>query len=179
MPRGTRSSGYPIRQRTSSPNRAWAGFSSATAVTVAATSKVLIATATPLNLGIDLTILRTRGWLCYFAGTPTADRFISGAFGIMIVKDLAAAAGVASLPGPATDASDDSWFVHEWFISQLEFGTAVGMEPNFGNSRSFDSKAKRKIEEGEVAVAVVENLTGSGISFGVNFRCLDMIRGTR
>ena len=150
----------------------------AAGVTVGATTKVLIAVGSS-PVSIDLTILRTRGMLMAFPGTPTADRFISGAFGIMVVTDIAAAAGAASIPGPATDASDDGWLVHEWLLSEFEFGTAVGMNPNMGLARAFDSKAKRILEPGSSVVAVCENLTSAGFTFATNFRCLDMVRGTR
>ena len=97
----------------------------------------------------------------------------------MIVTDIAAAAGAASVPGPATDVDDDGWFVHEWFQSETEFGDATGIQGNFGNTKQFDSKAKRIIEEGQVVVVVVENLTAVAFSFALNSRCLSMVRGTR
>ena len=147
-------------------------------VSVPATSKVLVAVGTS-PVSIDLTILRTRGIMTAHPSSVTADRFISGAFGIMIVTDIAAAAGIASIPGPATDAADDGWLVHEWFMSKFEFGTAVGVDAAMGQQRLFDSKAKRILEPGHDLVAVVENLSGNGVDFGVNFRCLDMVRGTR
>ncbi len=151
----------------------------ASAVAVAATTKVLIATATPAPAGVDLTILRTRGIAAFIPSAPTTDRFASGAFGIMIVSAQAAAAGVASIPGPATNADNDGWFVHEWFITQMEFGTAVGIQFDAGQQRLFDSKAKRIVQEGEVLVFVAEVLSGSSVDFATNFRCLDMVRGTR
>ncbi len=148
-------------------------------VAVAAATKVLIATAVPAVAGIDLTILRTRAIMAAFPSAPTVDRFMSGAWGIMVVTDTAAAAGVASIPGPATDAADDGWFVHEWYMGAFEFGTAVGFAADMAQQRIVDSKGKRILEEGSVLVIVAETLSGSSVDFAVNLRCLDMVRGTR
>ena len=142
-----------------------------------ASSKVLVASAS--NAGdIDLTILRTHG--IYIAGRddPSGDQFVSGAFGMMIVTDLAAAAGVASIPGPATNADDDGWIVHSYFMNKVHFGTDVGVQWDAGNAWRFDSKAKRVLAQGRTFVAVVENFTPVAIEFAVSFRCLEMVRGT-
>ena len=160
------------------PNRGWASFASTALVTLSASSKVLIATAAPGVAGIDLTILRTRGQMISTRSTPAADQLLSGAFGMMMVTDIAAAAGVASIPGPGTDAGDDGWFVHEWILQEISFGTHVGTEFNAGVTRAFDSKGKRTLEDGQVIAVVAENLTASDFSFAVNLRCLDMVRGT-
>ncbi len=151
----------------------------ASAVAVAATTKVLIASAAGSPAGVDLTILRTRGIAAFIPSAPTVDRFSSGAFGFIIVSAQAIAAGVASIPGPATNADNDGWFVHEWFMTQMEFGTAVGIQFDAAQQRLYDSKAKRILQEGESIAMVAEVLSGSSVDFATNFRCLDMVRGTR
>ena len=149
----------------------------AASIAVTATTKVLVASAGQGVSGIDTTILRTRGIFGAFPSAPSADRFLSGAFGIMLVSNQALAAGVASIPGPATNADNDGWLVHEYFMGWLEFSDATGFL-NY-DMRIFDSKVKRIWEEGQSVVAVVENLSSNAMSFAVNFRCLDMVRGTR
>ncbi len=170
---GTRFAG---RTQGRTPNRTWNSFTMVASVAVAATTKVLIATGVPANAGIDLTVLRTRGIMMAIPSAPSADRFLTGAFGIMLVTDEAAAAGVASVPGPATDADNDGWFVHEWLMSRVEFSDATGLL-DYAIQR-YDSKAKRIFEQGQTLVAVVENLSSNAMSFATNFRCLDMVRGT-
>ena len=170
-----RRSSFP-RQTRRTPNRTWNALTSTSFTTVGATSKVLIATAAASPEGVDLTILRTRGVFVASKVSPSADQLITGAMGIMIVTDLAAAAGAASIPGPATDASDDGWFVHEMILDNIEFGTAVGTQTHRG--QRFDSKAKRVFQEGQTLVVMVENLSAVSFSFAINLRCLDMVRGT-
>ena len=165
------------RANTSRANRNWSAFVDAAVVAVPASSKVLVASAG--NDGdVDLTILRTHGIFIATRDDPTGDQFISGAFGMMVVTDLAAAAGVASLPGPATNAEDDGWIVHQYFMSKLHFGTDVSLNYDAGQQVRFDSKAKRILSQDRTFVAVVENFTPVAIEFAVSFRCLEMVRGT-
>ena len=103
-----------------------------------------------------------------------------GAFGLMIVTDKAAAAGVASIPGPITDIGDD-WFVYVPIVQQLGFATATGFNPGQGVHYPIDSKAKRILEgSGKVIAVVVENIHAS-FAFEIAFvmRILTQTRGTR
>ena len=80
-----------------------------------------------------------------------------GAFGAIVINDLAIAAGVASIPGPVTDESDDGWFVWQPFGSlygAVTVGTAS--RPTLMPIQ-YDSKAMRKVEEGFGIAFVVEN----------------------
>ncbi len=79
----------------------------------------------------------------------------SGALGLIVVSDQAVAAGVASVPNPATDSGSD-WFVYEPIAGHLVVGTAVGLHLNM-ESRVTDSRAMRKIGDGQDIVFVVEN----------------------
>ncbi len=168
---------YPQRSRTT-PNRTWAGLADAVPQTLAGATKVLFAIGAA-STGIDLTILRTRGLFSHRVTTLSGDGHYAGAFGFMVVTDLAAAAGIASIPGPATDVGDDGWFVHEWFSNTNEFMDATGFQSGADRSTPFDSKAKRILEEGKVVVIVVENVGVATMTFDMQFRCLDMVRGTR
>ena len=170
--------GGVARRTTSRPNRTWSSFTMAADIAVGGTTKVLVASGTS-PVSIDLIILRTRGIFYTVPAGPAADTIIIGAFGIMLVTDIAAAAGVASIPGPATDASDDGWLVHEMFASRIDFSTAIGINFDAGQQFRFDSKAKRIFQPGMQLVAVVENLGSASFRFLTNFRCLDMVRGTR
>ena len=84
-------------------------------VTVAAASKVLVSSGTPSNPGITETIVRTRGGFSIASDQAGASESQIGAMGLMVVNDLALAAGAASIPGPVTDRNDDGWFVWEPF----------------------------------------------------------------
>ena len=123
-------------------------------------------------------MLRTRGML-NVTNLTIADGFSSGAFGMIVVTDVAAAAGVASIPGPVTDASDDGWFVHQFFATKTELESAVGFSQQVLTQYVIDSKAKRIVEDGSVIALVVENSAGSTLQFHLQFRMLSQVRGTR
>ncbi len=86
-----------------------------------------------------------------------------GAWGLVVVSDLALAAGVASIPGPVTDASDDGWFVWEPLLNRMQ--SASLLEPRIFE---FDSKAMRRVEEGSGIAVVVENASAAT---GLIFTC--------
>ena len=75
---------------------------------------------------------------------------------MILVSDTAAAAGVASVPGPVTDIEDE-WFVYLSFAFQARANTAVGYIPDFAHRIPFESKAKRIIGAGRTIVVVCEN----------------------
>jgi len=132
-------------------------------------SKVFILFSLLNNPGIGETIRRTRGMFFIDSDQSVATERQLGAFGAMVVTDVAAAAGVASIPGPVSEASDDGWFL--WVpIVQQHVETAVA--PTHGTAYEFDSKAMRRVEEGFQIVFVVENASvasgGFQITFGVS-----------
>ncbi len=153
MPRLTRS--FPIRQRRVS-NKGWAFTQSVTEVTVAAATKVLLATISLSNPGIGETILRSRGHITWFTDNPTATELQIGAFGAIIVSDPAVAIGITAIPGPgvASEGGDDGWFIHQTFSSK----TLVANVDMVSHTIEIDSKAKRKIDDGFAAAFVVENV---------------------
>ncbi len=101
------------------------------------------------NPGINETIRRTRGQITVSAG---ASGPISCTVGFMVANDLAVTAGAASLPGPVTDASDDSWFVWVPILFQAVSGQQV-----LEFQMAFDSKAMRRVEEGYSVAIMLEN----------------------
>ena len=125
---------------------------------VAAGTKVLIATANLDPTGISRTVRRTRGVFTISSDQEAAQEEQIGAFGIIVINSVALTAGVASIPGPITEASDDGWFVWQPF-GQLGAVTVSGANarptPNYWYE--YDSKAMRKVEEGFGLAFVVEN----------------------
>ena len=167
------------QQRSSRPNRGWAVFATAAPVNVPAASKVLIATTSLSNQGIDETILRTVGVLSIGSDMPGNDEEQIGAFGVMIVTDLAAAAGAASIPGPITDGGDDGWLMYTLFCQSWSSFSAVGADFTT-NQYPFDSRAKRVVETGDSLVMMIENAHAThAFDMMVVLRCLAQVRGTR
>jgi len=114
-----------------------------------------------------------------FPNAFTADNITTGAWGMIVVTDLALAAGAASIPGPITDVTDDGWFVWQPILSRLEFVTGAGIEANSAKIVEFDSKAKRIVETGQIVAVMVENASASfAFEFLLNMRLLSMVRGT-
>ena len=108
-----------------------------------------MATLALSNPGIGETVRRARGSISVSA---IAGGDIEVAMGMVVVSDLALAAGSASIPGPITDGSDDGWFVWTPVVSDSPLSTAAE-----GHVVEFDSKAMRRIEEGFGVAVMVEN----------------------
>ncbi len=125
--------------------------------TIAPGAKTLILAFANLA-GINETVRRTRGVLSVRSDQSVAPEAQLGALGMVVVNDLAIAAGAASIPGPVTDASDDGWFVWVPFAQSGKFSSVS----NFGGERYvIDSKAMRKVEEGFQVAVMVENASAS------------------
>ncbi len=144
----------------------WGRFVFAAPVVVPAASKVLVLSFTLDNPGISEVVRRTRG--DYFVGSDqvaTTENQM-GAWGCIVVTDAAAAAGVASMPGPVTDANDDGWFVWESFVQSSSAGAVGNIAAWQGVHRPFDSKAMRKIPDGFQTAVICEN---AHATFGLEF----------
>ena len=130
----------------------WSRITSAATVAVAPATKVLLATFT-LTGDFGGTVRRTRGRFWVQSDQAAAFENQFGAFGAVVVSDLAIIAGVASIPSPVFDGDDDGWFLLEHIVqggAQSSTGTA-------GSWYQFDSKAMRKLEQGFGVAVVVEN----------------------
>ena len=161
------------------PNRGWAGQVASAATSIAANSRVLVASLVLDNQGIDETILRVVGGIGVASDQGAATEFQIGALGFAIVTDAALAIGITALPDPVTDVEDDMWFVYQSWAQQFRFVSGVGVEPDFMTWYPFDSKAKRVVHTGSSIVAIVSN-SHSAEAFNVvlNFRMLTQVRGT-
>ncbi len=87
-----------------------------------------------------------------------------GAYGIAVVSDEAVAVGVTAVPTPVTEMNSDLWFVHQIFMHSIQVSSAVGILSPAGSVYQVDSKAMRKVEDGQDVVGVGE-LSGAGAGF--------------
>ncbi len=139
--------------------RAHTGWTRSTAVaraTIAPATKVLLGSFV-LGATRDETVLRTRGLVAIASDQAVTVEDQVGAYGLVVVSDLALAAGAASIPGPVTDESDDGWFVWVPFGQQSQQdadGISSLMYP-------FDSKAMRRIEDGYGVAIMIENASAT------------------
>ena len=171
---------FQNRQRSASrPNRTWFRIVTTAIVNIPAASKVLIATGVLGNQGIDETILRTVGMLSIGTDNTAGNEAQVGAFGMTVVKDTAAAAGVASIPGPITEGGDDGWVLYVPFAQTWDAATAVGHTVR-SVQYPFDSRGKRIVSTGESLAIVCENAHATeGFDLLVVMRVLSQVRGTR
>ncbi len=160
--------------------KAWFGSSDVGNAIAGGGTKVLLGSISLSNTNIDETLLRTVGMISVRTDQIVASEVQQGAFGMIVVTDLAVAAGAASIPGPLTDIGDDGWFVHVPFLNRFEFVTGAGFDANTAVNKEFDFKSKRRLEEGQSMAIMVETTAGSGgINFLTIFRILSMVSGTR
>ena len=160
-------------------NRSWAVSAPASGATVAAATKVLIGGFTLSNAGIDETVLRVVGSIAVRSDQFAASEDQFGAFGMIVVSDVARTTGITAIPSPITDGSDDGWFVYQGFSQRTNFLDATGNNTNYMVSYDFDSKAKRIIQDGFGVALVVENAHAThGFTVRVQLRMLSMVRGT-
>ncbi len=99
-----------------------------------------------------------------------ANEEASGAFGATVVSQRAVTTGITALPDPVTEDEADFWFLYKpWaFVFKTTssgFYTATAM--------GFDSRAQRKVEEGDDIAFVIANASSSaGCQFQVMLRML-------
>ena len=118
------------------------------------------------------TIIRTRGFWSIRGDQETVDELQEAAFGCIIVSDQAAAVGITAVPTPATE-SGSSWYVFDTAVGFFRVVTATGAQENQNRLMQIDSKAMRKVEEGQTAISVLENGPNSlGVTYNVFHRVL-------
>ena len=128
--------------------------------TIASASEAAVATS--LNAAALLlrpfTVVRQRGYVYVRSDQDAASENYDGAYGSIVVQDTASAVGITAVPEPIID-SQSSWMVYVPFTGRFEFQSAVGARENQGQRIEFDSKAMRKVNEGEDIVTVVASAT--------------------
>jgi len=83
-----------------------------------------------------------------------------GDLGFAVVSDQAVAVGVTAVPTPFTDKGSDLFFVYQQLVGRVGTGTGVaaaGVITEIGRFVEYDSKAMRKVNEGQDVVITVEN----------------------
>jgi len=107
------------------------------------------------------TIVRTRGQLALRSDQLAANEQQFGAYAKVVVSDQASAIGVTAVPQPITSSESDLFFLYQVAFSNFAFGTAVGFS-NVAQQYELDSKAMRKVEEGQDIVTVIQLSSAAG-----------------
>ncbi len=152
----------------------WIGSADVTAVTtVAGGSARLDQTLTTAELALrPFTIVRTVGVVMVKSDQITAIEDAYAAFGGCVVSENAVAIGVTAVPLPIGDEGSDLWFMYETAMCSFVFGDGTGFVSPGGYSKYFDSRAARKVQDGEDIAFVMEVGSGVGLSFYWKFRML-------
>ncbi len=120
------------------------------------------------------TLLRTRGRVMMSLDSGGLNEHVSCAMGLIVVSENAFGIGVTAVPSPVTDGTED-WIWHDFF--QVNSGEEAAVVNDYLTVRlSVDSKAMRKLRQGEVLVIVAEiadsvDATGN-VTFSYGFRQL-------
>jgi len=158
-----RKSGYVLRRGVMRRETSWASIVPTDTAVAAATAVTFLGFSAGLLALRPFTIVRTRGYIHMTTDQVAATENQSASMGLAVVSDQALAIGVTAVPTPETDRSSDLFFVHESLASRFIFSTAVAYIQG-GIGRVFDSKAMRKVEEGQDVALSVET---TGVSSGI------------
>jgi len=164
---------HVVRQFSSGPRRMtqWAGsVDSTTSQTLAAGASVLDQSLSQATLGqlVPATVVRTRGNLWITSDQTSANEQGFGALGMAVVTEQARVAGVGSIPTPITNEANEQWFVWESFLGYFATGQGETWQ-----RYQFDSKAQRKVQEGDAIVVTLENASALfGLEYIIKFRML-------
>ncbi len=128
-----------------------------TRYSVAAGGALVILSLSTAELALrPFTVIRTRGVWSIKSDQVIAGEPQAAGLGSCVVSDQAAAIGVTAVPTPITDMSSDLWFVYEFLLAEFTFVSAVGFDAQGAVSGKYDSKAMRKVEDGQDVITVLE-----------------------
>ncbi len=129
-------------------------------------------TGAQVALIAPFTIIRTVGYVGIRSDQAGATETPFGAIGAMVVKETARAAGVASVPTPINEEGDDGWFLYQGIASDFLFASGVGFSNSGMKIFQFDSKAQRKVADGDAIIWTAENASADGFDYLLKFRML-------
>jgi len=161
----SRRSGYVLRGGRQRRETLWFHMAD-TATTLVGGEAAALFTGLPAALLAlrPFTIVRVRGHLAAGSDQSANTEPWLVSLGLCVVSDQAMAIGVTAVPTPQLDAGSDLWFVYETLAGRFVVSSAVGLLESMVNWKDFDSRAMRKVEEGQDLAAVVES---GSISTGV------------
>ena len=139
-----------------------------------ANSTVIVASLTAVELALrPFTIVRTRGIWDTSSDQIAVNETFETSLGICVVSDQALAIGITAVPTPEEDKESDLWFLYETRVGQELVAGGVHQQMIPSQPTAFESKAMRKVEDGQDVVVVVQNsAVSNGTTFVVSGRML-------
>ena len=129
--------------------------------TVAASTALLLTQLNAAALALrPFTVVRVRGILQITSDQAAANESQFAGFGMAVVTTQAAAIGITAVPTPVTDNGSDLFFLYQSIMARRQVSTGVSVS-EAGKVLEIDSKAMRKVEDGQDLISVVE-LPGVG-----------------
>ena len=142
----------------------WASVEESLTVLPAADSAALINSAGASVLALrPFTVVRSRIHIFVKSDQTGALENAQVGYGIAVVSDQASSIGITAVPQPFTNLDSDLWLMHEILTASFIFVSGSGFDPVGGVWKDADSRAMRKVEDGQDLVFVIEN---SGQSSG-------------
>ena len=140
-------------------------------VTLVANTFIIFSSLTAAGLAKrPFTITRTVGLLACRSDQAAAIEFPNGAVGGMVVSEKAVATGATAVPDPVTEASSDEWFMYQQWVAGGEASTNAGFPVS---QYMIDSRAQRKVQDGEDFVIMIANASAAdAITFHLQLRFL-------
>ncbi len=164
-----RKSGFIRRSGSMRRQTQWGGVA-LTTTTITGTGVALLASLSTVAKALrPFTIVRTHMHLSLQSDQVAASEDQIAVYGECIVSDQAVAIGVTAVPTPFTDIDSDLWYLWVTLQNSLLVVSASGNSTNFNYQREVDSKAMRKVEEGQDAITVLE---APGVSDGFTFTAI-------
>ncbi len=122
---------------------------------------------------IPSTIVRTRGELWVHSDQSAANEMPFGALSMQVTSEPARVAGAASLLAPIIDEAADQFFVYQFFAGGNSGPSTGALFGQPWSQFTFDSKAMRKIDDGQAIVIMMENASAAHqCEFVLKFRIL-------
>ncbi len=153
--RAARRSGRILRGGRMVRETLWADFTS-TLTAIANPQNATMVNVTGAVL-LDLrpwTVIRARGMLHLQSDQSAAAEDQAAIWGMCIVSDQAVAIGVTAIPTPVSDGVSDLWFMFQSMMASRGAGTT---DSEVGRAWEYDSRAMRKVEDGDQLVTVLES----------------------
>ncbi len=169
-----------LAPRRQGPRRAteWGASADSTAVkTLGGSGVVLDQSFTDAILSgaglLPSTIVRVRGELWVHSDQGAANEAPFGAMAFAIANENARAAGIASLLTPIADEAADGFFVFQYFMGANNGASTGALFGQPWYRFEFDSRAMRKIEDGDSIAVVLENASPlHALEYILKFRIL-------
>ena len=130
--------------------------------TTTANTANLISVANAALLALrPFTVVRTHGAVLLDSDQVIATEQQEIAYAHAVVSEQASTIGVTAVPTPIADGNSGLFWVHEYMFSRFTFVSGVGIDAQAGRLFKYDSKAMRRVDQGQDIITVMETAAGS------------------